>query len=485
MATVTQMEGLLPGSWDLLGLSGAYAVCKAATFLLVRAMGYVSEVRYPGALRERLWSTVGYRSYFVQFYPGRGFSKNFLRHTVLHASVGAATTLALTKVWSPLRVRMACANKRAAEFASLQLLLMLGSLQIVPNRLLKLACVCGEQLADGEALWAYRRAMSRTQVLEDVCINATIHCAQKGFAAYWCGDVLCRHHEGFSWTHRRCQLGLFLRFLDHFVVPCAGVTLGHALGGLMRPYFAELDQGSGIVYNMAWSCEFLMTNLWLAFRVSTLPRLLRRVAPHLAEPDVVLMAAEFDRLTMLSAVAFEGKTPEQLVRIRLELSKAVRGDPTANLVLGGHRRPTQTEALELLDCLDRHEQRQRGLVDWIHANTTLLTPDDSRGLDQCCICLVDFTPSTPVRQLKCKHCYCAECIERWLLKEDKCPLCKSQALRARPWGQVAVMTILRVVHAFLSVHLPCYDNEFLDELVIVLKDRALAYLMPPKQPTTA
>ena len=253
---------------------------------------------------------------------------------------------------------------------------MLGSLQIVPDRLLKLACVCGEQLANGEDLWAYRRAMSRTQVLEDVCINATIHCAQKGFAAYWCGDVLCRHHEGFSWTHRRCQLGLFLRFLDHFVVPCAGVTLGHALGGLMRPHFAELDHGSGIVYNMAWSCEFLMTNLWLAFRVSTLPRLLRRVAPHLAEvclslrvhapfslappppcstfcglaqPDVVLMAAEFDRLTMLSAVAFEGKTPEQLVRIRLELSKAVRGDPTTNLVLGGHRRPTQTEALELLD----------------------------------------------------------------------------------------------------------------------------------------
>ena len=118
MATVAQMEGLLPDTWDLLGLSSAYAACKAATFLLVRAMGYVSEVRYPGALRERLWSTVGYRSYFVQFYPGRGFSKNFLRHTVLHASVGAAATLALTKVWSPLRVRMACANKRAAEFAS-------------------------------------------------------------------------------------------------------------------------------------------------------------------------------------------------------------------------------------------------------------------------------------------------------------------------------------------------------------------------------
>eukprot|EP00775_Hariotina_reticulata_P002703 gene2703-biopygen4318 len=48
--------------------------------------------------------------------------------------------------------------------------------------------------------------------------------------------------------------------------------------------------------------------------------------------------------------------------------------------------------------------------------------DDS---DSCAICFCQYSSSTPVKQLPCKHFYHSECIDQWLIRDNTCPLCKA------------------------------------------------------------
>lgn len=43
--------------------------------------------------------------------------------------------------------------------------------------------------------------------------------------------------------------------------------------------------------------------------------------------------------------------------------------------------------------------------------------------ENCSICLCDFEESEKVRLLSCKHNFHQSCIDRWLLKNNQCPLC--------------------------------------------------------------
>ena len=48
--------------------------------------------------------------------------------------------------------------------------------------------------------------------------------------------------------------------------------------------------------------------------------------------------------------------------------------------------------------------------------------------DTCSICLTDMESSDMVKELACRHCYHAECLQQWLLVSTVCPLCKQRAL---------------------------------------------------------
>lgn len=47
---------------------------------------------------------------------------------------------------------------------------------------------------------------------------------------------------------------------------------------------------------------------------------------------------------------------------------------------------------------------------------------------RCVICMINFEKEEEVRCLKCKHLFHVDCIDEWLAKEKKCPVCKQEVL---------------------------------------------------------
>ena len=43
----------------------------------------------------------------------------------------------------------------------------------------------------------------------------------------------------------------------------------------------------------------------------------------------------------------------------------------------------------------------------------------------CLVCLEDFKPGAKFKNLPCGHVFDAECIDRWLMKEKRCPVCSA------------------------------------------------------------
>jgi len=44
---------------------------------------------------------------------------------------------------------------------------------------------------------------------------------------------------------------------------------------------------------------------------------------------------------------------------------------------------------------------------------------------QCMVCLMDYEPNDELRTLPCFHAYHKACIDKWLLENKKCPICKN------------------------------------------------------------
>lgn len=45
---------------------------------------------------------------------------------------------------------------------------------------------------------------------------------------------------------------------------------------------------------------------------------------------------------------------------------------------------------------------------------------------ECCICLGVFEDGDKVKVLPlCKHCFHAECVDKWLCSHSSCPLCRA------------------------------------------------------------
>ncbi|MFS7898406.1 putative transcription factor C2H2 family [Helianthus anomalus] len=49
-------------------------------------------------------------------------------------------------------------------------------------------------------------------------------------------------------------------------------------------------------------------------------------------------------------------------------------------------------------------------------------------VDACSICLGEYEKKEKMGRLECGHRYHAECIKRWLLSKNVCPMCRSTAL---------------------------------------------------------
>jgi len=49
-------------------------------------------------------------------------------------------------------------------------------------------------------------------------------------------------------------------------------------------------------------------------------------------------------------------------------------------------------------------------------------------IEKCAICQFDFNEEEVVRKLGCSHIYHKLCIDEWLLKDKKCPVCKIEVI---------------------------------------------------------
>ncbi len=47
-----------------------------------------------------------------------------------------------------------------------------------------------------------------------------------------------------------------------------------------------------------------------------------------------------------------------------------------------------------------------------------------KNSDKCTICQFEFTENELLRKLSCGHLYHRSCVDEWLTKEKKCPVCK-------------------------------------------------------------
>ena len=43
----------------------------------------------------------------------------------------------------------------------------------------------------------------------------------------------------------------------------------------------------------------------------------------------------------------------------------------------------------------------------------------------CHICMEDFKQGSRFKALKCGHSYCSQCIDEWLKREKRCPVCNA------------------------------------------------------------
>ncbi|KAG8362707.1 hypothetical protein BUALT_BualtUnG0049000 [Buddleja alternifolia] len=67
--------------------------------------------------------------------------------------------------------------------------------------------------------------------------------------------------------------------------------------------------------------------------------------------------------------------------------------------------------------------------------TRLPSPDDTdddKGVEACCVCLDDlYREHEFIGTLDCGHEYHADCIKKWLIRKNCCPLCKATALHVK------------------------------------------------------
>ncbi|KAG0513852.1 hypothetical protein BDA96_10G139000 [Sorghum bicolor] len=61
---------------------------------------------------------------------------------------------------------------------------------------------------------------------------------------------------------------------------------------------------------------------------------------------------------------------------------------------------------------------------------------DGEAAGDCAVCLEAFQAGDRCRQLpRCEHCFHAECVDSWLRKSSKCPVCRADVVDRPPKGE--------------------------------------------------
>jgi hypothetical protein len=84
----------------------------------------------------------------------------------------------------------------------------------------------------------------------------------------------------------------------------------------------------------------------------------------------------------------------------------------------------------------------------IKKNTTILayikdTSLPEQETERCTVCLVDFESDDEVRQMNCNHIFHTECIDRWLMYNKKCPVCRLELDKPANFRALSTDSLLR------------------------------------------
>ena len=72
------------------------------------------------------------------------------------------------------------------------------------------------------------------------------------------------------------------------------------------------------------------------------------------------------------------------------------------------------------------KQTKRGLDKLLGESIKYNTIKESSCSNTCLICIDNFSEEDLVRKLqKCKHIYHKECIDKWIIKNPTCPICRT------------------------------------------------------------
>lgn len=77
--------------------------------------------------------------------------------------------------------------------------------------------------------------------------------------------------------------------------------------------------------------------------------------------------------------------------------------------------PATSEQIDALPLVDFEHAPERGMThSW---------SDGAAGEPSCAVCLTDFSGGELLRRLPCRHDFHKNCIDEWLLRNKRCPLC--------------------------------------------------------------
>ncbi|XP_041910292.1 E3 ubiquitin-protein ligase RLIM-like [Arvicola amphibius] len=83
---------------------------------------------------------------------------------------------------------------------------------------------------------------------------------------------------------------------------------------------------------------------------------------------------------------------------------------------------------------DNHQPR--GLTKEQINNLTMRSFSENDSLKTCSICITEYTEGNNLRKLPCSHEYHVHCIDRWLLENTTCPICRRAVLSSGNRGRV-------------------------------------------------
>ena len=73
-----------------------------------------------------------------------------------------------------------------------------------------------------------------------------------------------------------------------------------------------------------------------------------------------------------------------------------------------------------VQALPRHVFKKR------HASASTNATSTDQANSSCVICLAEYDDGDVVVTMSCKHHYHTQCLEKWLSKEKKCPVCRHE-----------------------------------------------------------